>query len=361
LGFAPPHGRIVVGIDAAIAEPKSRGYAGWWSWEDEPEDRNPFDVAADMRAWIEERVGGRQSASAYRLPPTTYRPMIEPLLSDDAFLADLAGVPRSRGRLDLWWLGQSGYLVQWAGERVLLDPYLSDGLTRKYADTDRLHVRLTRRVVDPARLSGVTLVTSSHAHTDHLDGETLALVQHASPRLAFAGPRAIEDAVTQRLGRAPDVLLDADESVRVGTVDLHAVPAAHERLDRDERGRHRYLGYVVRLGPFAVYHSGDTVRYDGQAERLRAFGGVDVALLPVNGRDPARGVPGNLTGEEAAALARDAGARLAVPCHYEMFTFNTASPEPFARACEALGQKYRILRAGERLTLTRPDMEAPAR
>ena len=42
-------------------------------------------------------------------------------------------------------------------------------------------------------------------------------------------------------------------------------------------------------------------------------------------------------------------ARLAVPMHFEMFEFNTASPDAFAAECERLGQPYRVLRAGERL------------
>ncbi len=32
------------------------GYAGAYSWEDEPEDRNPFDSAVRNRQWIEQRV-----------------------------------------------------------------------------------------------------------------------------------------------------------------------------------------------------------------------------------------------------------------------------------------------------------------
>ena len=101
-----------------------------------------------------------------------------------------------------------------------------------------------------------------------------------------------------------------------------------------------HLGYVVRCGPFAVYHAGDTVRYDGMAERVREAagpGGVDVALLPINGRAPERRVAGNLNGEEAAALADELDARLAVPMHFEMFAFNTAAPDGFVAACEELG------------------------
>jgi len=45
----------VAGCLAALRELK---YAGGYSWEDEPEDRNPFDSAARNREWIEERVSG---------------------------------------------------------------------------------------------------------------------------------------------------------------------------------------------------------------------------------------------------------------------------------------------------------------
>ena len=32
------------------------GYNGWYSWEDEPEDRNPFDSAVRNREFIERRI-----------------------------------------------------------------------------------------------------------------------------------------------------------------------------------------------------------------------------------------------------------------------------------------------------------------
>ena len=50
------------------------------------------------------------------------------------------------------------------------------------------------------------------------------------------------------------------------------------------------------------------------------------------------------------ALAREIGAGLVIPCHYDMFEFNTASPDEFIRVAEELNQPYRVLRAGERWT-----------
>src|SRR4028118_673293 len=92
---------------------------------------------------------------------------------NEALIAEIEQFASDDKHFHLWWLGQSGYLLQWKGKRVLLDPYLSDSLTKKYAATNKPHVRMSERVVDPGLLKDISIVTSSHNHTDHLDGETL--------------------------------------------------------------------------------------------------------------------------------------------------------------------------------------------
>ena len=95
--------------------------------------------------------------------------MIKPSLQDDALLADIREAASDESRFHCWWLGQSGFLIQWQGRHLLFDPYLSDSLTRKYATTDKPHVRMTERVIAPKRLDFINVVTSTHNHTDHLD------------------------------------------------------------------------------------------------------------------------------------------------------------------------------------------------
>ena len=65
-------------------------------------------------------------------------------------------------------------------------------------------------------------------------------------------------------------------------------------------------------------------------------------------RVAARRGAGNLWGDEAARLARAIGARAVIPCHYEMFEFNTASPQAFVDECRKIGQGHRVLRCGGR-------------
>jgi L-ascorbate metabolism protein UlaG (beta-lactamase superfamily) len=277
--------------------------------------------------------------------------MIEPLLSDDAFLLDVAE-SRAKPGLHLWWLGQSGFLLMHDGHCALLDPYLSESLSEKYAKTDKPHVRMTRRVIDPLRLDFISVATSTHNHTDHLDAQTLKPLMDMNPDLTLIVPEANRAFAADRLGIEPEAIvgIDEDQTREVAGYQITAVPAAHEQLERDAAGRLTHVGYVIRAGKWTVYHSGDTVHHEGMAERLRPFH-VDVALLPINGRSPERRVAGNLSGPEAAQLAHDLGAKLVIPCHYDLFAFNTASPDAFVAECERLRQPYRVLQNGERATL----------
>jgi L-ascorbate metabolism protein UlaG (beta-lactamase superfamily) len=267
------------------------------------------------------------------------------------FMADVEESASATGSLHAWWLGQSGFLLTYEGGRLLLDPYLSDSLTSKYAGTEMPHERMTERVVEPQKLRRIAAVLASHHHTDHLDGETLRAVFAANPGGVLVVPFPHRELAAERTGLAGDRIVGLDDgtSVDVGAFRVEAVPAAHEVVEQDADGHMFYLGYVVSAGPFRVYHAGDTVPYDEMAPRI---GPVDLALLPINGRDRARGVAGNMDGAEAAALAAALPARIAVPCHFEMFEFNTADPGEFLAACEDLGVRATRLRAGERLTLT---------
>ena len=198
--------------------------------------------------------------------------MIKPALQDDDFLADVQAARGARG-FRLWWLGQSGFLLQWQGRHLLFDPYLSDSLTRKYAATDKPHVRLTERVVAPERLDFIDVVTSSHNHTDHLDGETLGPLLRANPKMNVIVPEANREFVVNRLKIMVElpIGLDAGKFTSHAGFTIHGVPAAHETIERDESGRCKFLGYVVEFGGWTIYHSGDTIRYEGMAEGLRRW------------------------------------------------------------------------------------------
>ncbi len=277
--------------------------------------------------------------------------MKPPFQQAETFLADVQRVLDANGRA-LWWLGQSGFLVVQRGCGLVFDPYLSDSLTRKYAHTDKPHTRITERVVDPAalgKLGIINVITSSHNHTDHLDAETLAPLLAGNPQARLVIPAANRDFVLDRLGTdAASRLneLDQGASVKIGEIEIHGVASAHPTVERDASGRCRFLGYLVRWNELTLYHSGDTLWHETLVPSLSQFK-IDVAFLPINGDRPERRVAGNLDGCQAAQLAKAIGARWVVPCHFDLFEFNTALPDDFIKECERIEQPNRVLRNGE--------------
>jgi L-ascorbate metabolism protein UlaG (beta-lactamase superfamily) len=215
---------------------------------------------------------------------------------------------------------------------------------------------MTRAPLRGGDLHGVDLVLASHKHSDHLDPGTLPDLLAASPQAVLVLPEAIREHARQLDRELPAerlVGLDAGRTYERAGFRVRAVPSAHEQLEADPAGHHLYLGYVIESAGLRLYHSGDSLAYDGLPDWLGA-GRFDVLFLPINGRDPARGVPGNMSAAEAVDLAGRVRPRFIVPHHYDMFTFNTVPVAVFASEARRLpqGVSPRILRCGERWEIT---------
>ena len=277
--------------------------------------------------------------------------MIEPVLSDQDLQTQIRETIPEPGQVALWWLGQSGLLVKSRWATVLIDPYLSESLTAKYAGTAKPHIRMTRCPVDPSLLSMIDLVCCSHKHSDHMDPVTLTAVLKASPQAELVLPTAL-------IGHAGQIGIESDRLVGLNhgevyensekKIAVRAISAAHEGLDQNELGEFLYLSFMLEMDGVKIFHSGDTIPWDGQSEAVGE--GVDVAFLPINGRDSSRGVPGNMTSDEAVEFAASLRARHVIPHHYDTFTFNTVDVNEFTHAAKRLPVEVKpvILRCGER-------------
>jgi L-ascorbate 6-phosphate lactonase len=246
-------------------------------------------------------------------------------MGDERFSArDALAAPAPDRGVELTWLGQSSFIFRAAGTALLLDPFLSP-------DSDRL----VPPADEPEAFAGVDAVLVTHQHYDHLDAAACRALAEASPATRFVCPRAITDQLTELgidAGRIADV--EPGERAEIGAASVTAVPACHavHASDGYSLGDGRFLGYVVELAGLRLYHAGDTIDFDGLADAVRDAD-TEVALLPINGRTPereAQDIVGNLSPEEAVELAAAAGARAAIPMHYDMFAANLGDVGAFA-------------------------------
>ena len=239
----------------------------------------------------------------------------------ETLLTDLRRRRIPEDALGLWWLGQSSFIVKGAGVTVYLDPYLNP--------TPR---RIVPPPLRPEQATNADVILCTHDHSDHIDPTALPGIAAASPQAKILVPAAARDKVVGwGIAASRVVVPPIDTPGTYGAATVIAIPAAHEEMDYSPERGYPYLGYVVRLNGIALYHAGDCTMYEGLTERLKIHR-PDVVLLPINGRDWKRthqDIIGNMTYREAADLAFEVGADLAIPMHYGMFAHNTEPPGHF--------------------------------
>jgi len=238
------------------------------------------------------------------------------------------------GQAGLSWLGQAGFILRAPGAIALLDPFLSPHEGRLYETS-----------LPPAEVAGIDVVLCTHEHVDHFDAESAPAIATTSPQAVFVVPKPIVDMVTETSIAADRVIgVQPGETVELSGLTIRPVRARHGVTMEDaygfgeelSGGLVRFLGYVVEANGLRLYHAGDTIHYEGMEAILRDMR-IDVALLPINGRDPereARGIVGNLSEREAAWLAKEIDAGLLIPMHYDLFAANRGSPAHLVESVE---------------------------
>ncbi|HSN57702.1 MAG TPA: MBL fold metallo-hydrolase, partial [Candidatus Sulfomarinibacteraceae bacterium] len=192
---------------------------------------------------------------------------------------------------------------------------------------------------------------------DHLDAPSLAAVAAEVPVVVPAG---IGGWMKQQ-GRRQVVELEWWQSVDLGGLDITLVPARHwSKRGVADTNASWWGGYVVAAGGVAVYHAGDTARFDGFAEIGRRCGPLAAAMLPIGGYEPAWFMEQqHLNPEQAGEAFLELGARILVPMHWGAFQL-TDEPlcEPRGRIerwwrsqPDLRGRRLEVLAVGETLTL----------
>jgi L-ascorbate metabolism protein UlaG (beta-lactamase superfamily) len=231
-------------------------------------------------------------------------------------------------------IAHGGVVIEFAGRRFLVDPWLHAGLVVRHREPLGL---------SPATLPSASAVLVTHGHGTHFDPRALGELAPAVPRAVGPPPLA---ARLRALGFGEVVALDWWADTTIDGVRVTAVPARHAVREN---------GYVLQHGDVVVYAAGDTETTPAFADVAHRFGRLDVALLPIGGWRRL-GDRQEMDPDEAAAAARILGARRVIPIGYGasgLFPFVTTARAPAARfraAAEAAGlrpEQIVVLEPGE--------------
>jgi len=234
------------------------------------------------------------------------------------------------------WVGHSTMLVRMDGVTFLTDPMFSE---RASPVSFAGPARLVPPGVPLDELPSIDFVTLSHDHYDHTDLPSVAALARRGAR--FIVPLGMGALVREVGGQA--VELDWWQSVRIGAVRVHCVPAQHfSGRSLTDTNRRLWAGWVVEGPRRRFYHAGDTGYFDGFREIGRRLGPIDLAAVPIGAYEPSaimRVV--HLNPEEAANAAVDLRARGVIGMHWGTFDLTEEAPDApaprFHEAAAAIG------------------------
>jgi len=227
--------------------------------------------------------------------------------------------------LAIFWLAQAGFVYKTpAGTIIYVDPYLTDCVERLYGFKRIMATPITAEEVE------ADWVVSTHGHEDHFDVDAMPVLAR-SPRTRFVGAPDCR-AKYQAAGIPADryLILARGQTLKFGDFSLTGVYADHGELAPDA------LGVILTAGDVKVWQVGDSAYRPDLWQDVFALG-IDVLVPPINGAF------GNLDGVAAAKLARDCGAKVAIPCHFWMFAEHNGDPAQFLQAIKEYAPHVRPL------------------
>ena len=228
------------------------------------------------------------------------------------------------GSLAIFWLGQAGFLFKTPEGKVLcLDPYLTDSVERLAGFR-----RIMASVMAPEDLrADVMLIT--HHHEDHLDVDALPVISRRTAARFVAPAESVKRLRDLGVPRERITEVRPGSTTDLGCAQVRTVFADHGTLAPDA------VGFVLDFGFVRVYITGDTAyRPESMTEAIQLRPQIIIPVI--------NGAYGNLGSEDAAALSRDTGARVAIPCHFWTFIEHGGDPAGFLKACREIAPSARV-------------------
>jgi len=236
--------------------------------------------------------------------------------------------------MEITWITGGGFIIEQAGHRLVVDPYLSDVVEKA--------MKWTRLASAPVELEDLRpdIVFSSHNHPNHLDPEAIPKIAKYYPSCHFVGPKSVTEEITG-IGINSNRLttLKVGTSINIDGFQLTATPADHSDPDA--------VGIIIESDSKKIFISGDTRYYPELAKDILNYcdGKIDLALICMNGKY------NNLNIEEAVDVLKELKPRIASPMHYGLFAENTEDPEPFIRKCQKSGINAYLFTIGKPVEL----------
>jgi L-ascorbate metabolism protein UlaG (beta-lactamase superfamily) len=230
------------------------------------------------------------------------------------------------GTLSITYAGHSAVIIDIAGARVAIDPWLKG------------NPLCPAELQSPGRLD---LIAVTHGHADH--ASDVVRVQKETNSMVAATYELAMIFIAEGVPSDKVIPMNKGGAVQCGSVTVRLTDAFHSSSFDGKNGTvyaGEACGVVISGDSKTVYHAGDTSLFSD----MKLIGELyqpNVALLPIGDRF----TMGPAEAAKAASLIR---AQVVCPIHYKTFPLLTGTYSEFAAACDALDVSHLEIGVGER-------------
>lgn len=262
-------------------------------------------------------------------------------------------------RLSALWIGHATVLLQMDDKIIITDPFLTE-------TAGEFARRVVEPGIDPENIPSCDLILISHSHFDHLNFESLSILEEKSSKTCVVFPDGLENYLPSYNMKEQMIKNDngyenkiIGETKTVNGIKITTVLARHwggrYGVDGYVWGDNAFTGYIIEYNGLTVYFAGDT-GYDTKFKELGRKFNIDLALIPIGPCADCDqcGTPNHVFPTDAVYIFNDIKAKWMVPIHYGTLNFAQADPmEPLKGLNKIIAQqqipaeKIAVLKIGE--------------
>ena len=201
--------------------------------------------------------------------------------------------------IEIKWFPPSWFQITTGNHTIYIDPaYLRTNFAHY---SKRIEYSKWPDPIDglPEKLEKADIILISHHHKDHCKQVTVNRLRNVKTKVLATKQ------CTKELGKDVTVVKPGME-IEIGNVKVKTTEAYNE--NKGKKIMHKKgvgVGYVISIEGKTIYHAGDT----DLIPEMEHLGNIDVALLPIGGRDFTMGL------SDAVKAAKILNPRVVIPMH----------------------------------------------
>ena len=200
--------------------------------------------------------------------------------------------------MKITFLGQAGLLFEKDGFRIMIDPYLSDSVSK-------INTKNYRRIAVDEKFFEINpdVMIFTHNHLDHYDPETVKHFITEQSNILILAPKSVWEDIRKIGGNNNYIIFNHRTTWTEGEIKFTAVKAEHSDPTP--------IGVIIDDGEKKYYITGDTLYNEEIFADIP--NNIYALFLPING------LGNNMNMTDAARFAKRINAKKVVPIHIGMF------------------------------------------